>query len=222
MAGEIQLVAPGTGLTIYFLVRNSTAQVWSSSGNFTTYATADYSYYVNSTTEQGTASAYYAGTFPAAISPGVYSIAAHKQAGGSPLETDLNIATGDFQWNGTTSLPLSNLATSGQLSQIGPVKLTRGVMVENFPFYLVSNADHITPLVSGICSGQIARDTGSFTALQSGIFVETGLGAYRVTLTSGDLLCNTATLRFAANSVSGGASDPRVFTLVMQRSSGSA
>jgi hypothetical protein len=222
MAGEIQISFTASQ-TCYFLVRNAVAQIWSSSGAgaFGTYNTPEYADYVNQMTEQGTASAYYQGNFPSTIDPGVYSITAKRQPGGSPLETDPTIATGDFQWNGTVSLPLSNLATSGQLSQVGPVKLTRGVMLENFLFTLVSSADHITPLTSGVVSGQILRDNGSFTALQSGAFTEKGMGVYRLqALTSGDLLCNTAALVFSAVGVSGGASDNRVFSLVLQRSSG--
>lgn len=223
MSGEVQFISPVAGATCYFLLRNSTSQIWNSSGAgaFEAYATANYSSYTIAATQQGTASSFYAGTFPTAITtPGVYSIVAKKQDGGSAVETDTSIANGDIQWNGTATLPLSNLATSGQVSQVGPVKMTRGAMVQNFPFYLVSSVDHITPLTSGVVSGQIARDNGSFGALQSGAFTEIGLGAYRVDLTSGDLLCNTATLRFSATGVSGGASDPRVFTLVLQRSSG--
>jgi hypothetical protein len=162
------------------------------------------------------------GNFPSAIIPGVYSIVGKKQVGGSPAETDPPVANGDFQWNGSVALPLSFLATSGQLAGVGPVKLTRGVMLENFKFTLVSAADHITPFLSGIVSGQISRDTSAFTNLQSGTVTEVGNGFYRVTLTSGDLLCNTAGLLFTAVGVSGGAADNRGFSLVLQRSSGSA
>ena len=94
-------------------------------------------------------------------------------------------------------------------------------MIQNFPIYLVSATDHVTPFVSGVISGQISRDGGAFGALQSGAFTEIGLGTYKLqALTSGDILCNTAALVFTGTGISGGTSDPRVFTLLLQRTSG--
>lgn len=222
MANEIE-VSYLTAKTVYSLVRNSVGQIWNGA-TFEAYATANYANYVVQMTEQGTASAFYTGTFPPAIGAGVYNIVAHVQIGGAPLETDPTVGAGDLEWSGTIVLPLSNLATSGQVASNGPVKIYRGEMVTNFLFPLVSSADHITPLTSGICSGQVVRDNGSWTALQSGSFTEVGLGMYRVNLTSGDLLANTAALLFNATSVNGSTSDPRYFTLVLQNSvlSGSA
>lgn len=216
MAGEIQ-ISYEVGLTVYFLTRNSNAEIWSSSGYFETYTTANYAYYVTQMTEQGVASAYYEGTFPAAISPGIYNILGKKQAGGSPLETDQSIGSQNFEWGGDEQVYLGQLAYSGQIAQFLPTKLTKGWMVPNFYFKLVSAADHITPLLSGIVSGQIARDASSYVALQSGDVTEVGLGAYRVTLTSGDLNADTAMLTFNAVGVSGGAADQRDFSLVMQK-----
>ena len=220
MPGEVQY-SYLHGATSYFEVRNSVGQIWNTNTlAFESYLSANFSSYFTSSTEQGVASAFFVGTFPAAIGPGDYGITAKGQIGGSPAETDPTVAVGDIQWNGTSVIPLSSLATSGQVSQLGPIKLARGVGVPNFQFYLVSSADHVTPFTSGICSGQIRRDAGSFVPLQSGIFAEAGLGFYSVTITSGDILCNTAALLFTANGVSGGASDPRAFSFVMQLVSG--
>jgi hypothetical protein len=93
-------------------------------------------------------------------------------------------------------------------------------MVTNFPFKMVSSLDHVTPFVSGVVSGQISKDGGAFGPLASGIINEIGLGWYRTTLVSGDLLCNTAALSFSAVGISGGTADQRDFSLVLQRTSG--
>jgi hypothetical protein len=129
---------------------------------------------------------------------------------------------GDLEWNGTYVTPLSDLATSGQLGQIGPLRIARGTMLQNFQFKLVSSADHLTAFTSGVVSGQIARDGGTtFGPLQSGSFFEIGLGWYGLSaLTSGDLLANTAALVITANGISGGTSDQRDFAFVLQRTSG--
>jgi hypothetical protein len=97
--------------------------------------------------------------------------------------------------------------------------MARSEMVLNYPIYLVSAADHITPMTSGIVSGQIARDGGAFTTLQSGAFLEKGLGTYVTTLTSGDLDATIVRLVFTATNISGGTSDPLVERVVLQRSS---
>jgi hypothetical protein len=220
MAGEIQ-VSFQAGKTCYFLVRNRVGQVWNTNTSaFESYQTANYGDYDIAMTEQGSASGFYVGTFPSAITPGVYSIVAKQQIGGSAAETDPTIGSGDEQWNGSVTIPLSDLATSGQVGMAFPIRIFRGQMVQNFPFKLVSAADHITPFTSGVISGQISRDGGSFGALQSGAFTEIGLGFYKVNLTSGDLLANTVALSFSANGISGGTSDPRDFSMVLQRTSG--
>lgn len=222
MANEIQFPGPGTGRTCYAVIRNRIAQPWSTSGGtgaFENFVSGNYPDYGISATEQGVCN-YYAATMPAAIPAGVYEITAYQQAGGSVAQTDPRVAGGSEQWNGTVLLPLSDLATSGQLGQLAPMRVYRGQMLQNFPFKLVSSADHVTPFTSGIVSGQIARDNGSFGVLQSGTVTEMGLGWYRVNLTSGDLLANTAAISFSANGVSGGTADQRDIALVLQRVSG--
>lgn len=223
MAGELQL-SFSTGRTVYALIRSRTAQIWNTSGGtgaFENYNSSVYTSYSVSLTEQGTASAFYAGTFPSAIPAGIYSVTGKTQLAGSPAETDPTVAIGDLQWNGTVTLPLSDLSTSGQLGQLSPIRLARGTQIRNFPIYLVSAVDHVTPFTSGVVSGQIARDGGSFTAFQSGAFTEKGQGFYTLqAATSGDLLGDTACMLFTAVGISGGAADPRPLTFLLQRSSG--
>jgi hypothetical protein len=220
MASELQF-SYATGKTCYVLIRNSVGQIWNTAGSaFEAYAAGSYTDYAISAVEQG-ASAYYTATMPSTIAAGVYSITAKEQLAGSAAQTDPTVATGDEQWNGSVTLPLSNLATSGQLGQISPIRLARGTQILNFPVYLKSSADHMTPFTSGVVSGQIARDGGSFGALQSGAFTEIGLGYYNLqALTSGDLLANTVKLVFTANGISGGASDPLPLSFILQRTSG--
>lgn len=220
MAGEIE-VKYQTAATVYALVRNKNGLIWNGSA-FEVYLTANYASYVIQLVEQGVASGYYTGTFPTTIIPGVYNIVAMLQTGGSPLETDRGLGEETFQWNGSSPAPLSDTVTSGQFGQSLPARIARGTQFTNFPFFLVSSADHITPFTSGVCSGQISRDgTVGFTALQSGAFTETGLGSYVLqALTSGDLLCNAARLIFTATGISGGTSDPAKFTILTQKTSG--
>lgn len=221
MAAELQFSFMA-GRTCYVLVRNRIGQIWNGS-SFEAYATANYANYVISATQQGTASAFYVATFPSAIVPGVYSIVGKEQIAGSPAETDPTVATGEEQWNGTVTLPLSDLATSGQMGQLLPIKVYRGQQILNFPFKLVSSVDHITPFTSGVVSGQISRDGGIFGALQSGAFSEIGLGYYSLqAFTSGDLLANTVAITFTAAGISGGLSDPRDIVILTQRTSGMA
>ena len=223
MSREIQ-VKFLTGKTVYSTIRNQTSgALWNLSGGaggaFENFVSGNWLGYSISLTEQGV-SAVYMGNFPTAIGAGVYSLDAREQIGASPVQTDAGVATGDIHWNGTVNVPLSDLATSGQLGQIGPIRIFRGQMVQNFPFKMVSSADHVTPFTSGVVSGQISRDGGAFGVLQSGTVTETGLGWYRVNLTSGDLTATTVALSFSANGISGGTADARDMALVLQRTSG--
>lgn len=219
MAGEIQFNF-ASAQTTYFLIRDRTARIWNNTSSlFETYNAANIANYAISATEQSS-SGLYAGTFPPAIPAGVYGIIAKQQLNAGPQVNDASIGTGDYQWGGSATIPLSDLATSGLVSLIAPLKVYRGEMVPNFPFKLISAADHVTPFVSGIVSGQISRDGGSFTSLQSGLVSEIGKGFYNVTLTSGDLFGNTIALIFQGVGISGGTSDQRDFSMILQRTSG--
>lgn len=223
MANEIKL-ASSHARVIYFVVLSRTGTIYNTSSQlFEVYNSSNYSSdYTISMTEQGTASGIYLGSFPSAIVPGVYDIIARQQIGGSPAETDPTMGVEDsYQWNGSFTLPLSDLSTSGQIGQVAPIRLARGVQILNFPIYLKSAADHITPFTSGVLSGQISRDGAAYTSLQSGHFTEVGLGGYSLqALTSGDLLANTVMLLVTANGISGGTSDPLPLSFILQRTSG--
>lgn len=84
-----------TGVTVYAQVRNDSGEIWNGS-SFETYSTANIANYDIPMAEQGTASGFYTVDFPAAISTGTqeYSVSAYFQAGGSPDENDVVIATG--------------------------------------------------------------------------------------------------------------------------------
>lgn len=222
MAGEIQ-ASYSSGRTVYALIRNRNGLVWNGSA-FEAYATANIATYAVSLTEQGSASGFYSGAFPTGITtPGVYSIVCKHQSGGSVAETDATVALGDIQWDGAATLPLADLATSGQVARFSPMRIARGTMIQNFPFKLVSAADHITPFTSGVISGQISRDGAAFGVLQSGAFTEIGKGWFSLqAFTSGDLLANTIAVVFTANGISGGVADQRDFSFITQRTSGVA
>lgn len=221
MAAELQ-TRWTTGTTCYFQIRSATGTIWNGTA-LEAYVTANIGLYKVSSTEQGTASGYFVGTFPATLAAGVYNVVAFQQLGGSPAETDTYIGSQTFMWNGSAPSSMSDAATSGQVGMYLPQRLARGVQIANFPIYLKSSADHVTPFTSGIVSGQISRDGGAFGPLQSGAFTERGLGFYDVqALTSGDLAANTVKLYFAAVGISGGTSDPLPLGLVMQRVSGQA
>ena len=222
MANEMR-VSYQANRTVYFMIFNRTGQIWNTAGSaFETYQTANVADYGIAATPVGSASSFYTANFPSTIVPGTYDLVAKQQLGGTEAEADPTIGVqAAFQWNGSAELPLSDLVTSGQLSQVGPIRIARGVMVQNFLFYMKSSADHITPFVSGVVSGQIARDNGAFGALQSGAFTEVGNGFYRLqALTSGDVLCNTFALLLTGNGISGGSADPVPFTGITQRVSG--
>lgn len=96
MSLEIQ-AAYSTGRTVYALIRSFTGLVWNGS-SFVSYATANLGTYAITLGEQGTASGYYAGTFPSTIVTGHYNLTAYLQVGSSPAEGDPVIATGDMDW----------------------------------------------------------------------------------------------------------------------------
>lgn len=205
--------------TVYFNVTNSGLYWNNASGTFNAFQSGQQANTGLSATEDGITGIYW-GNFPAAIPPGQYGIIGRQQLGGAPADTDRNLGTQNYEWNGSKTLPRSDLATSGQIGILAPIRIFRGQMVQNFPFKMVSAADHVTPFVSGVISGQISRDGAAFTNLQSGNVTEIGHGWYQVPLTSGDLLANSVALIFTGNGISGGVCDQRDFGMILQRTSG--
>lgn len=218
MANEIKL-AFVQNKTVYVIIFSKTGTVYNATTQlFETYVTANLSQYAVSLTQVAT-SRFYEGNFPTSIPQGVYDLVAFQQLGGSPAESDPPVGSEDgFGWSGTVRLGYADLATSGQLSIVAPVKIFRGEMVQQFPFKMVSSLDHVTPFTSGIVSGQVSRDGAAFGPLQSGQFTEVGLGWYTLlALTSGDLNGGTVALVFTAVGISGGSADQRDFSFILQR-----
>lgn len=120
MAGEIQLAYGVSGRTLYALVRNSVGEVWQTTTNtFVAYATADLANYDIPLAEQGAASGYYAGDFPAAIAAGVYAVAVMDRAGVTPAETDEVVGSGSLDWTGAVVSSLSGLPAAWGASVVG-------------------------------------------------------------------------------------------------------
>lgn len=225
MAAELQ-INHNAGATVYAIIRSAVGTVWNGNA-LEAYVTANYSTYKIALTEQGSASGYYTGTFPVDtdIPAGVYTVTYKQQAGGSPAEADQTIGVeSTFHWDGAARVAESSLVTSGQIGTYLPMRMARGVAVSGFMFKLVSSADHVANFTSGVISGQISRDGGSFGALQSGLavgaYTEIGMGWYKINLTSGDILADTAALVFTGVGISGGSCDQRDFSFVFQRTSG--
>lgn len=207
------------GATVYALLRNRNSQIWNNATSaFENYSTGSYSGYPITATEQGAASAYYAGSIPASVPPGTYAALFKSQQGANPAETDPTVDAGPVDWNGTNVAQLSDIAISGSVL---PIQLQRGAQILNYPIYLKSSADHVTPFTSGIISGQISKNGGAFGVLQSGAYTEVGHGVYSLqALTSGDTSCNTMALLFTGVGISGGACDPLLQTFILQHASG--
>lgn len=90
------------GVTLYAIIRNQTGEAWNTAGSvFQTYVTANITDYDVALSQQGTASQFYALTFPGAISAGVYYVAIYQQAGGAPAEGDMSVGEGEVFWTGT-------------------------------------------------------------------------------------------------------------------------
>ena len=111
MAGEIQVAHAAAGKPLYALVRNATGGVWQpTTGTFVAYATAGLADYTIALAEQGTASRYYAGPFPAAAA-GRYGVAVYERTSPSPAEGDPLVAAGVLEWDGAAVVPLATRAT---------------------------------------------------------------------------------------------------------------
>jgi len=109
MANEIRTTYD-SGETLYALIFNAAGQVWDAAGaNWENYAAAQQDNYDIALSEIATSSGQYRGTFPAAIDPGVYSVALFLQVGGSPASTDERIGdTGIMHWDGSTEITIAD------------------------------------------------------------------------------------------------------------------
>lgn len=109
MAGEVTLVAPSMPATAYFVVRNSSGQYWYTvTPAFEAYNAAHWTDYDVALAQDGS-SQNYTGTFPSAITTGVYQLSAYAQSGGSPAVGDVLIGTdARFEWSGTAVVSLDS------------------------------------------------------------------------------------------------------------------
>lgn len=126
MANEIA-TATTSGQTLYAVLRNSAAQVWSTPTQaFEAYNSAHWTSYALALSEQG-ASGYYVASFPVAIAaPGRYSIEIRVQSGASPALADSVLTGGSLVWNGSAEVVVQANA-SGQVQ----ADLTQAVPTSN-------------------------------------------------------------------------------------------
>lgn len=187
MASEVQ-VRFTSGKTLYFQVRNATGSIWNTSTSaFEAYATGTIGNYSTSTTEQGTASGYYTGTFPTSISSGVYQVIIFERIGGSVAETDPTVGfNSDFNWSGTAHIGVANYL---------PARVTKNAALNNFSFMMVLSSDGTTAATGKTVAGQVSLDGGAFANLTNSVS-EIGSGWYKVNLAAADTNGNIIALRF--------------------------
>jgi hypothetical protein len=101
VADRIELAHPlnSTGKNLYAIVRAMDGSVWNTSTlALETYATASLANYANVLTEQGSASRFYAGAFPATAPAGNYNVSVYDRAGGAPAEGDSLLVSNNVEW----------------------------------------------------------------------------------------------------------------------------
>lgn len=109
-----------TGSTLYFcafqldgnvfLTGGASDEVWGAGGN-------DADDYDEAMTEDGSGG-HYVGTFTVVVAD-VYRVAVFLQAGGSPADSDLAIAQGEIQWDGTAEINATTLDATIEDDVIG-------------------------------------------------------------------------------------------------------
>lgn len=151
-------------------------QIWNGSA-FESYTTGNYANYPISATEQGTASAYYAGDMPA-LSAGVYYITAKERVGGSPAESDISIGWGPIQWNGTVVSSLNSvILLSGQsfvasgINTVVPKETISGVIANSGLFVTVPIATISGAIANSGLFVTLPKETISGVIANSGLFV---------------------------------------------------
>ena len=88
---------------VYVIIRNSNGYVYqTTTQQFVEFVDGDLSTYDILMSEQGTSSGYYEVAFPSEITtPGEYNVEFFRQLGASPDVTDIYIAGGEFEWDGS-------------------------------------------------------------------------------------------------------------------------
>ena len=145
MAGEIVFPAGITGLTLYSVVRSFAATVWNGSA-LEAYNGSNWANYDIALTEQGT-SQVYVGTFSGSIAAGPYHVTVHRQAGGSPAESDPVIGSGGIDWDG--SAVISPFDASSDTVDLGKISGDS------------TAADNLEAMLEGLITGAV--DNSNFT-----------------------------------------------------------
>ena len=120
MANEIRATYD-SGQSLYVLIFDSTGQVWDAAGsNWENYAAAQQDNYDIPLSETATYSGQYRGTFPAAISSGMYSVVLFLQAGGTPASTDDRVGdTGIMHWDGSAEITVADIGGGATQRKLG-------------------------------------------------------------------------------------------------------
>lgn len=114
-------VAP-TGSTVYFIVRTPSGDPVKLSGLISeSWDATHWSQYVFggvTYVNEQVPTAFFVCTFPA-LAAGIYPVTAHVQAGGSPADTDEQVAAGEVSWNGTGINTSVNVASINGVTILG-------------------------------------------------------------------------------------------------------
>jgi|GEM_PF-2754797 len=131
MAGEIQIHADVTAVTLYAHVWNSTGKIFNATTSaFETYATANIGDYDIAMTEQGTASRFYLGDMPAVVA-GIYYVTVQQRLLLAPAENDTLKGTENVYWDGAAAI-FSPLSTpSSRLATDSAGRVTIGSILAN-------------------------------------------------------------------------------------------
>lgn len=97
MANEVH-IDYDSGLTLYFIIRNSAGLPWDTTGEDFESWNAMGDYDVSMTDMSGSR---YMGSIPANLAAGRYSIQVFQRVGGSPADNDLFLGGREMLWNGT-------------------------------------------------------------------------------------------------------------------------
>ena len=105
---EIQYPDTSGIATEYVNLTNPAGEWYNTVGAaFETFNASNFTQYAISATEFGTSGVYHA-AMPL-VAAGIYNIVARRQSGGSPAQSDLKVAAGEIDWNGTIIIRYSNV-----------------------------------------------------------------------------------------------------------------
>lgn len=182
----VQVAYDTTAKAIYNLIRNTNADVWNGT-TFVPYVSGSLTLYANNMTEQGVASRYYVGPFPAgATSAGSYPVTVFVRAGASPAETDVTIAGGALDWNGSALVSFTQgvgNATAGTLTVVGTVQSFSGTLNANVVSVNgTSAAAAALSFATNDSNGKLIVNTKYFTQSNSNVYFPNNATLANVTL----------------------------------------